>query len=93
MDRNAYDFETRYGIKSIELIKGDIFSIKETIDLLVISAYIGSYKNIKGTLIADLISKGVNFNEILQNAEIDLRTKQNIWLSEKIKNGSVTTNG
>lgn len=92
MDRNAYDFETRYGIKSIELIKGDIFSIKETIDLLVISAYIGSYKNIKGTLIADLISKGVNFNEILQNAEIDLRTKQNIWLSEKIKNKNINYN-
>lgn len=83
---NAYEIETIYGRKSIEIYTGDITSFYKPFDILILSAYNYFYFPVKGTIIHALSKKGVNVEELSKNTSIDLRKSLNIWLSNELNN-------
>lgn len=78
---NPYGMETSYGFKKIQISQGDIFTYPEYCDLLVLSAREYSYRPLKGTLIAALAEQNISVRNLAENAEIDWRDKQHVWLS------------
>ena len=70
----------------IQLLQGDLTAIPNdhATDILIISAYPGSYIPVPGTLIAALDGKGINIEEMARHKAIDLRDQLGCWLSEPL---------
>jgi hypothetical protein len=70
----------------IQLLKGDLTAIpiEHAADILIISAYPGSYIPVEGTLIAALDSKGIDIEEMAKHKAIDLRDQLGCWLSQPL---------
>ena len=67
----------------IQLLQGDLTAIpkEHATDILVISAYPGSYIPVPKTLIAGLYNKGLDVAVMAKHKEIDLRDQLGCWLS------------
>lgn len=52
--RDTYAFESFYGLKSIVLYNGNILSLQESVDVLVVSAFQYHYATTCGSLIVHL---------------------------------------
>ncbi len=67
----------------IQLLQGNLTAIPpdHAADILVISAYPGSYVPVPKTLIAGLYDKGIDVAVMAKNKEIDLREQLGCWLS------------
>ena len=70
----------------IQLLQGDLTAIPSAhaADILVISAYPGSYIPVPKTLIAGLYEKGVDVALLAKHKEMDLRDQLGCWLSEPL---------
>ena len=71
---------------TIQLLQGDLTAIPQehAADILVVSAYPGSYEPIPGTLMAALYHKGIVVGEMAEDKEIDLRKQLDCWLSKPL---------
>jgi hypothetical protein len=70
----------------IELLHGDLTDIpkKHAADIVVVSAYPGSYMPIGKTLMADLYHKGIVVEDLSKDKEIDLLKPLGCWLSKPL---------
>ncbi|WP_372365703.1 toll/interleukin-1 receptor domain-containing protein [Candidatus Uabimicrobium sp. HlEnr_7] len=70
----------------IQLYQGDLTKIskEDAVDILVVSAFPGSYAPVTGTLIGALDEKGVWVGALAADKEADLRDSFSCWLSKKI---------
>jgi len=70
----------------IQLLQGDLSAIpkEHAADILIISAYPGSYVPVPRTLIAALDSKGLSVEQLAKNKAIDLRDQLGCWLSQPL---------
>ena len=70
----------------IQLLQGDLTAIpkEQAADILIVSAYPGSYVPIPKTLIAALDNKGISIEEMATHKAIDLRDQLGCWLSEPL---------
>ena len=71
---------------TIQLLHGDLTAIPQehAADILIVSAYPGSYEPYNETLMAALYHKGVIVGELAENKEIDLRDQLGCWLSKPL---------
>ncbi len=81
---------TEYGEKTVSAYFGDILDFSEHIDILVTSAYAGSYAPTPRTVFNALDSVGISARELSSNPAFDLRKSCNVWLSEKIRGARVS---
>ena len=72
----------------IQLLQGNLTAIppEHAADILVISAYPGSYVPVPHTLIAGLYEKGIDVAMLAKHKEIDLREQLGCWLSAPLTN-------
>ena len=70
----------------IQLLQGNLTAIpkEHAADILVISAYPGSYIPVPKTLIAALYNNGIDVSEMAKQKEIDLRDQLGCWLSQPL---------
>jgi hypothetical protein len=70
----------------IELLHGDLTAIpkKHATDILVVSAYPGSYAPVGKTLMAALYQKGIIVEDLAKNKEMDLLNPLGCWLSKPL---------
>jgi hypothetical protein len=70
----------------IQLLQGDLSAIpgEHATDILVVSAYPGSYVPVPRTLIAALANKGLSVEQLAKNKAIDLRDQLGCWLSQPL---------
>ncbi len=70
----------------IQLLLGDLTTIQKqhAADILVISAYPGSYIPVPNTLMAALYNKGVFVGELAKDKEINLLDQLGCWLSKPL---------
>lgn len=71
---------------TIQLLQGDLTALpkEHAADILIISAYPGSYVPVPKTLIASLYNKGINIAEMAKHKEMDLRDQLGCWLSQPL---------
>lgn len=71
---------------AIQLLHGDLTEIPSdhSTDILVVSAYPGSYVPIPGTLMAALYNKGIDVGEMAKDKEVDLVHELGCWLSKPL---------
>jgi hypothetical protein len=72
---------------TIQLLQGDLTAIptEHASDIVVISAYPGSYLPIRGTLMAALYDKGIFIGEMEKDKEVNLVDQLGCWLSKPLK--------
>ncbi|CAN5469764.1 hypothetical protein BH11BAC3_BH11BAC3_27780 [soil metagenome] len=70
----------------IQLLQGDLSEIppEHTSDILVISAFPGSYHPVKGTLIGALDKRGLSVEQLSKHKDADLREQLSCWLSKPL---------
>jgi hypothetical protein len=71
---------------SIQLLQGDLTAIpkEHATDIVVISAFPGSYEPIHNTLMGALFDKGINVGEMAKNKDINLISQLGCWLSKPL---------
>jgi TIR domain len=70
----------------IQLLQGDLTALpkEHAADILIVSAYPGSYIPVPNTLIANLYNKGIDVAALAKHKAIDLRDQLGCWLSETL---------
>ena len=85
--QNCIGIETRHGYRTFELYQGDLTEGDAKADLLIVSAFAGSYYPSKGTLLESLRKEwGIIAKELVP--ELDLRESLGFWISEPIAKGN-----
>jgi len=70
--------------KEISVYCDDATAFEEPIDILTVSAFIGSYEPTPYTIFEALYKCGIDMLKLAQSPEIDLRDPCHIWLSREI---------
>src|SRR5688500_9667070 len=79
---NIVGFETIYGFRTIELYEDDIARLSSHVDVLVISAFAGSYIPVPASVIQSLEeARGIVVEDLAYRPAIDLRDALGIWIS------------
>jgi hypothetical protein len=78
------DVSTKFGSKTIAVVRGNVLDYPEPIDILTTSAYKLSYHPTPGTLFAALETVGISVDELACEPLIDLRSLANVWLSQEV---------
>lgn len=85
---NEIGIDTRFGYRTIELHEADITDATFAADLLVLSAYAGSYLPSPGTIIEALQTRlGVRVSEHARSPGFDLRHAFGLWVSQEVEVG------
>lgn len=85
---NELAIETDKGLRTIELYEGDLTAIAFSADLLVLSAFRGSYGPTRGTVIGALAKKlAINVKTLRNDCALDLADSLGIWLSKELRSG------
>lgn len=73
--------------RRIQLFIGDLTALpaSEAVDLLVVSAFPGSYKPTRTSLIGALDAVGVSVHHLASDKAVDLRKVSSCWLSHEIR--------
>lgn len=73
--------------RTIELCQGDLADLRpdEAVDVLVVSAFPGSYAPLPSTLIGALDRHGVSVEDLSSDKAIDLRQTHSCWISHPLK--------
>lgn len=79
--------DTPQGDKQISVLCGDIAELREELDVLTISAFYRDYAAVPHTLLGALDQNNISTARLSAKPFIDLRTTNNIWLSQEIKEG------
>lgn len=82
------ELSTAYGKKSLSVICEDITRVELPIDVLTTSAFPGGYNPTPGSLYGALAKIGISMEQLAEEPYIDLRRTSNVWLSEKIEQGT-----
>jgi hypothetical protein len=69
---------------SIELWLGDITTISEMADILVISAFPGDYYPTRTSLIGSLFQRGISVKNLAQDKFEDMRENSFCWISQQL---------
>ena len=85
----ANTIKTLYGEKSIEVFSGNIVDFDKEIDVLITSAFRGSYTPSPRTLFEALYRADISVQKLSRNPEIDLRDLCNLWLSKEIQGSNL----
>src|SRR5687768_9326448 len=86
---NVLGIETALGFRTAELFVGDIAAIDFKVDVLVISAFVGSYDPTPGSVIGALSEKlGIHVGEYENYPALDLRDALSIWVSAPIESST-----
>ena len=84
---NIVELEKPSGYCSVEIYHGDITKIPEPVDLLVVSAFKGSFYPTPGTVLGALNSRlGICVEELFKKKIINLRDSLNCWVTENTDN-------
>lgn len=82
---NVHEIQTVWGSKIIELHQGDITKPEIPQECLLVSAFSGKYKPIKNTILGALHEQfQINLEELLLDAEIDIRSPFHTWISKEL---------
>jgi len=82
---NLVEIETRRGFRSFELHCADITRIKERVDVLVVSAFAGSYEPTPGTVIGALEAQcGISMEKLYEDPEFDFVDGLGCWASNTL---------
>jgi hypothetical protein len=88
---NIVEVETQWGYRSFELYQADITQLDFSVDLLVVSAFAGSYVPTHGTIIEALGKRcDVNVRLLAANPWLDFRPTLGCWISRELSCPSVT---
>jgi hypothetical protein len=73
--------------RSIEIYHGDLTELDDSlqVDALIVSAFPGDYRPVKGTLIGALDRKGVSVADLAKDKAVDLRANYSCWLSKEVR--------
>lgn len=80
--------ETDFGKKQIEVYSCSVTDFEEDVDVLLTSAFVGSYEPTPRTVFAALDAVGISVEKLAKRPAFDLRTHCNTWLSEDISDFS-----
>jgi hypothetical protein len=85
--KNIVSIGTNSGYKNIEIHHDDLSRLNWPVDVLVISAFRGSYEPTPGTLIEALEKNAqIKVMDLFQTKRFDFRDTLNAWVSERIEN-------
>ena len=85
---NVLGVETPRGYRTFELFHGDLTTLQEPVDVLVVSAFAGSYVPTPGTLAGALSRRlGIDLVALSYRPELDLRTPLGTWVSCQLQHG------
>jgi predicted protein tyrosine phosphatase len=70
--------------RRISLYRGDLSSMPERVDFLVVSASPDNYEPVPGTVIESLEKKGISVATLARNKEHDLRRSCGFWVSKDL---------
>lgn len=81
---NVVEFEKTNGYCSVEIYNGDITSINQNVDLLVVSAFKNSFVPSEGTVIGALYNThNIDLKKLFNEEKLDLRESLNCWVTNK----------
>lgn len=84
---NLVEIDTIYGFKAVELHNADLTEMDLNVDLLIVSAFKGSYIPTRGSLIGSLLeNRGISVLDLSFNPSIDLRQSMSVWMSKTLEN-------
>ena len=75
------ELKTPSGKGKITVAAGNVLETEERIDVLTVSAFIGDYAPITGTLFGALYDAGIDVNALQAAPFLDLRKRCGVWLS------------
>lgn len=75
---------TPFGKKSISVIAGNVLELRERVDVLTTSAFVGDYTPTYASLFGALDRGGISVRELARDPFIDLRDTCGVWLSREI---------
>ena len=82
---NVLGVETVRGFRTVELFEGDLTALEFAVDVLVLSAYAGSYSPVSGSLIESLeVRLGLRVADCAHRPALDLRDALGTWISEEL---------
>lgn len=84
---NVIGIDTKHGLRTAELLHGDIVGIGPQTDILVVSAYAGSYYPLAGTVLHALDDAGVRVEDLRSEPELDLVKGLGVWVSRPLAHG------
>lgn len=85
--KNIVSIGTNSGYKNIEIHHDDLSQLNWQVDVLVVSAFRGSYEPTPGTLIEALQDNcQINVMQLFKAKLFDFRDTLNAWVSERIEN-------
>jgi len=85
--RNSIGLETRHGYRTFELHEGDLTHPDAVADLLVVSAFAGSYHPTTGTVLGSLLKAwGIDIRSL--RPQIDLREPLGVWITPELNVGN-----
>ncbi|XP_022335076.2 uncharacterized protein LOC111131714 [Crassostrea virginica] len=88
--QDSITVDTSFGSHVVELCYGDItqLPVEEKMDIIMVSAFIGDYSNVRGTLIGALNHRlDLSTAELARDKEMDLRTHYSCWISKPLPPG------
>ena len=83
---NEVAFETPKGFRTIELHEGDLTQLGRPVDVLVLSAYAGSYAPVPRSLIRSLLDVfSLDVMQLVNEARLDFRSSLGVWISNTLE--------
>ena len=82
------EVQTPNGKRIISVIAGSVLEVEERIDVLTVSAFVGDYLPLPGTMFGALYKAGIDVGALEKNPYLDLRDKCGVWLSENVDNSA-----
>ena len=83
--RTEIPITSPYGVRKIRICQGDIMDYRETVNLLTLSAFEGSYRPNPGTLIGALNdARYISTAALAADPKLDLRSFCGCWISKKL---------
>lgn len=85
---NIIGFDTVHGFRTAELVRGDLMEIEPRLDVMVVSAFRGSYFPTEGTVMRALLDRhGVDSMALSESPALDLRPSLGVWMSREQASG------
>jgi hypothetical protein len=82
---NVLGLETRSGYRTMELFEGDVTSLQQHADVLVVSSYVGDYAPVPGTVIGALEAQlKVSVAGLSRTPAYDFRDSLGVWISRRL---------
>lgn len=85
---NVVGVDTRFGYRTAELINADITRLAARVDVMMVSAFAGSYHPLEGTVMRALLDgHGIHCEALREDPGLDLCKALGIWVSRELESG------